>query len=125
MLPEQIVFPDFPAGMIDDKRTMIDSFFIPPLLIFTGLITAPIPKINRIFAMQEPTMLPSEIPASCSNPAPTETASSGDEVPNPMIIAETIKTGIPYLSAVFDAPSTRISDPLISKMIHAINRGIA
>lgn len=111
--------------MIEDSRTIIDSFLISPLLIFTGLINAAIPRIKRIFAIHDPMIFPREIPASFSKPAPTEMVSSGAEVPNPIITTEIMKTGIPYLRAVFELPSVRISDPLTSKKIPIMKRGIA
>lgn len=111
--------------MSDERRTTIDSWFLIHLLIFTGLFTAAAPRIKRRFATQEPIIFPREISALFSNASPTETASSGYEVPNPIITAETIKTGIPNLSAIFDVPSTRISEPLISMIIPIINIGIA
>lgn len=111
--------------MIDDNKMSIDSFFIPPISSFIGLIIAPIPNTNRIFAMQEPTMLPSEIPGLFPIPAPTDTASSGVDVPNPMSNADMMNAGIPKYNAVFVVPSTSISDPLASNINPMINTGIA
>ena len=111
--------------MVDDNKTITDSFLIPTILIFIGLIIAPMPNINSIFAMQEPTILPSEIPALLPNPAPTDTASSGADVPNPIITAEITNKGIPKYNAVFVVPSTSISEPFVRKIIPMINSGTA
>lgn len=112
-------------SIIDENRIIIDSFFIPSLLIFIGLINAPMPRIRRIFAMHEPTIFPSEIPASFSKLAPTETASSGVDVPNPIKTADITNKGIPKYNAVFVVPSTSISDPFETKIIPMINNGAA
>ena len=111
--------------MIDERKTIADSFLMFNSLIFIGLINELIPIIRRILAIQEPTIFPNDIPASFLNPAPKETASSGADVPNPIRTADIIKMGILKYNAVLIVPSTRISDPLTSKIIPIINKGTA
>ncbi len=76
-----------------------------------GAITALTPRINRIFAILEPTTLPAATAGAPFRVEESEVVSSGVEVPNPTI-TRPIRSGETLrLRASPDAPRTSASPP--------------
>lgn len=92
---------------------MVILFFTVLVLTLTGCIIAAIPNINSEFVIQLPRTLPNTISVLPDANALIDTANSGAEVPNaiivnPISIFDTLK-----FWAVEDAPSTNMSAPFI------------
>ena len=72
-------------------------------------ISAGMPSTNRMFAVFDPTTLPSAIPGTPDMAAWTEISNSGADVPKATMVRLTISAGIPILRARFTAPFTSAS----------------
>ena len=110
------------TNAVENNKHNGNSFFTVLSLTFTGLIIAAAPNIKSELIMQLPTTFPNTISVLPDDNALIETANSGADVPNaiivnPINIFETLK-----FCAVDDAPSTKISAPLISKQKPTINK---
>ena len=101
-----------------------NSFFTVSSFMEIGRITEATPKIKSIFKILLPITFPSTISELFDAKAFIETANSGADVPKaiivrPINILDTLK-----FWAVDDAPSTKISAPLIKKTNPKINNNI-
>jgi len=65
-----------------------------------------------MFARHEPMTLPKEKDEWDWRDAIDEVASSGDDVPYATMVSEITRGEMPILRAVFEVPSTKISEPL-------------
>ena len=81
--------------------------------IAAGRHTSDIPIMSPIFAVTEPTALPTAISSSPPSTPVTDTVSSGRVVARLTTVAPIINLGIPVAFAIHTAESTNQSPPLI------------
>lgn len=73
----------------------------------TGRIIADTPKISRILAIFDPTILPIMISSCLKNEAVIDEASSGREVPTATIVSPMMNSETPNLWAMEEAALTK------------------
>ena len=79
----------------------------------SGVITALMPRMNSTLKTLLPTTLPTAMSVLPLRTAPTETATSGELVPNATIVRPTTRGEMPSESAILEAPRTSDSAPAI------------
>lgn len=91
-----------------------------------GVIMAERPRMNNMLKILLPTTLPRAMsePAPPENAAMTLTAISGELVPKATTVKPTTRGVIPAVTAILDAPRTRISAPPVNKIKPIINNMI-
>src|SRR5690606_7807316 len=102
------------ANSSDAASTTPPSRLSARLSTAIGRSSAAAPRISRMFAIFEPTMLPTAMPGEPTSAACTLVTSSGVEVPKPTSVSPIRSGDTPKHSAVRTAPRTRSSAPTTS-----------
>ena len=87
----------------------------PILFIFMLLIKPIVENTNRIFAILDPNIFPTDKSAELLNTASTETKSSGIDVPNPIITSPTKKSDTFSFRPKPTEDEIRMSAPFIAR----------
>ncbi len=85
-------------------------------LIFIGFVKAAAPRTTVVFAIFDPIMFPMAISTLPLTAAEILTTSSGNEVPNAIMIIPMIHSEIPKLFAISEALSTVKCAPMMTKI---------